>query len=140
MRGKVGRIGSKMSKPISAPPRGCGAIISLYPCPTTFVGWGKPTAGEVERGGSSGARQNCHPYAISVLCKCWVSMSGANLTILQDGHAIGMGQNTFPLANISLPLLIVISRVGFKPSHVSILTCLVMYKNLIRFGLFNFYT
>ena len=60
--------------------------------------------------------------------------------ILQDGHAIGMGQNTFPLANISLPLLIVISRVGFKSSHVSILTCLVMYKNLIRFGLFNFYT
>ena len=27
--------------------------------------------------------------AISLVCKCWLSMLGANLTLLQNGHAVG---------------------------------------------------
>ena len=41
----------------------CGAKILPHPRPTTFAGLGKPAWGEAKRGGSSGAGQNCHPYA-----------------------------------------------------------------------------
>ena len=39
----------------------CGAKILPHPRPITFVGWGKPVRGEVERGGLSKAGKNCHP-------------------------------------------------------------------------------
>ena len=32
-------------------------------------------------------------------------MSGANLTLPQHGHAVGTDQRSFPLANVSSPLL-----------------------------------
>ena len=44
-------------------------------------------------------------------------MSGANLTLPQDGHAFGTGQRFSPLANISFPLLTIALGVGSE-SHV----------------------
>ena len=56
-------------------------------------------------------------------------MSGANLTILQDGHAIDTSQKSFPLANISLPLLIAISRGQTQPCQHFHMPCNVQKSN-----------
>ena len=57
-------------------------------------------------------------------------MSGANLTLPQDGHTVGMDQRSFLLANVPFPLLIVVPRVESESNHVSIPHALagVLYK------------
>ena len=51
-------------------------------------------------------------------------MSGVNLTLPQDGHAVGTDQRSFTSTNVLSPLLTVIPRVGSKSNHVNTLTCL----------------
>jgi len=51
-------------------------------------------------------------------------MSGANLTLPQDGHDVGTDQRFSPLASVPFPLLTDAPHVRFGSSHVSTLTCL----------------
>ena len=46
-----------------------------------------------------------HRGLLSPFCEYWVSMSSANLTLPQDGHAVVMDQRSFTSANVSSPLL-----------------------------------
>lgn len=65
--------------------------------------------------------------SLSPFCEYWVSISGANLTLSQDGHAIGTNQRSFPIVNASSPLLIAIPCVGSGSNHINIPTCLGWY-------------
>ena len=65
-----------------------------------------------------------HRRSLSPFYECWVSISGANLTLPEDDHTVDKKQRSFLPANDFSPLLIAIPCVGSKSSHVSILTCL----------------
>ena len=44
-----------------------------------------------------------HRGSLSPFYECYVSISGANLTLPHDGHAVGTDQKSFTSANISSP-------------------------------------
>ena len=66
-------------------------------------------------------------------------MSSANLTLPQDGHAIGTNQRSFTPTNISSPLLIVIPRVESESSHSTCrLVCYTIYIYILSIWDFFF--